>query len=117
MLKREDVPCGVSLFPFIFFYDGNSAWLYSGPYRSASDLGQLSKDCLEVKVGEAFISGLPHQCQWCNAGKHQVYPWLGKVLLEGNYALKWLGLLGVVCWILGMNTCAILRLAVKASQC
>lgn len=35
VLKREDVPCGISLFPFIFFYDGNSAWLYSGPYRSS----------------------------------------------------------------------------------
>lgn len=58
--------------------------------EALSDSDQLSKDCLKVKVREAFISDLPHQCQWCNAGKHQVYPWLGKVLLEGNYAFKWL---------------------------
>ena len=58
--------------------------------EALSDLDQLSKDCRKVKVREAFIGDLPHQCQWCNAGKHQVYPWLGKVLLEGNYAFKWL---------------------------
>lgn len=58
--------------------------------EALSDLDKLSKDCLKVKVREAFISDLPHQCQWYNVGKHQVYPRLGKVLLEGNYAFKWL---------------------------
>lgn len=58
--------------------------------EALSDFDPLSKDCLKVKVREAFISDLSHWCQWCNAGKHQVYPWLAKVLLEGNYAFKWL---------------------------
>jgi len=51
--------------------------------EALSDLDQLSKDCLKAKVRAAFISEPPSA-----AGKHQVYPWLGKVLLEGNYAFE-----------------------------
>lgn len=58
--------------------------------EAPSDFDPLSKDCLKVKGREAFIGNLPHQCQWCNAGKHQVYPWLGKVPLKGSYTFKWL---------------------------
>lgn len=58
--------------------------------EALSDSHQLSKGCLKVKVREAFICHLLHPCQCCNSGRHHVYYWLGKVLLEGNGAFGWL---------------------------
>lgn len=70
------------------------------------DLDQLSKDCPKVKVREVFISHLPHQCHWCNAGNTRcILGWAKscwkEIMLSSGW---WPGLLEHMCWILTLNT-------------